>query len=295
MPAFTRDNVWVWDGAANNLGPSIYGLGEVTRFFRSENAVCMWLSSMTDRKAALAKLSGFKNVVWELTRSTWCRKSFKFDGDNTQQVGYFMEDSWSQKRGWESKEEALKISELSLQYPNIAGGILDYSFAGFDSRGGTPEDLKGIRDSLRKHNPALKLFWMNYTKDLDPKWLGYAPHVDVISLWESNTENLKNLENSVARCAELMPGKPILLGMYLVNYWSRRTTALEDNPLQWHPEWVMAPIPKDLMELQLTTAVRLVRQGRIVGFSVLAESMVDKFPETAEWVREFLEKKLHEE
>ena len=47
----------------------------------------------------------------------------------------------------------------------------------------------------------------------------------------------------------------------------------------------MAP---ELLELQFSKAIELVEQGKIAGIQILAESMVDKFPATANWVASFL-------
>ena len=287
-----RDHVWVWDGPANTLGPSIYGLGETTKYLHSDNVVCMWLSSKTKRPAAFKKLKDFKRVVWDLTRTTWRGKHVTPVGEEAQAVGFFMEDSWSEGRGEESKEEALKVSKFSKTYGNIDGGILDYSFGGFASRGGTPADLKEIQSALKADNPSLKLYWMQYTQDVDPKWSDYLPYVDVISLWEPKRDNLKNLDASLDRCAEVFPGKPILLGLYLADYWAQRLGAGEKHERQWHRDWAVEPIPVDLLELQFSKAVQYVKEGRIIGFSILAGALVDMFPETAEWIRNFLEKEL---
>ena len=43
---------------------------------------------------------------------------------------------------------------------------------------------------------------------------------------------------------------------------------------------------------QFSKAIQYVKEGKIIGFEILAESLVDKFPETARWVREFLESNL---
>jgi len=292
MPALSRDHIWVWDGPVNNLGPSIYGLGETARFFHAENISCMWLSSKTITETALDKLKGFKQVVWELARSTWRRKTFTVAGEEAERVGFLMEDSWSEGRGWESAKEAEKISKLSRTYTNLAGGILDYSFGGFDSRGGTPDHLKEIYGALKKHNPALQLFWMIYTKDLDPKWADYLPYLDVLNLWEPDPKNLSNLDATIDRCAQVFPGKPILLGLYLVNYWGRRLAPGDEDELQWHHEWAIRPLAEEVMELHLRKAVEYVEAEKIIGFSILGESLLDKFPETANWVRQYLARNL---
>jgi hypothetical protein len=254
--------------------------------------MCLWLSSKTKTTAALRKLKDFRRVVWDLTRTTWQRRQYRLAGNEAEHVGFFLENSWSVGRGEESKEEALKISKLSKTYGNLDGGILDYSFAGFASRGGTAAHLKEIQSGLKAHNPSLKLYWMTYTGDVDPKWSEYLPYVDVINLWEPRRENLKNLDSSLDRCAEVFPGKPVLLGLYLADYWARRLRPGEEDEWQWHRDWAVEPMPVELLELQFSKAIQYVNEDRIIGFSILGESLIDMFPDTAQWIRDFLKKEL---
>ena len=286
----SSDNVWVWAGPGNDLGPSVYGLGETAAFFGAENVCAMWLPSTTQPSAALDTLKDFRRVIWDITCTRWQRRMCRVEGEDTDRVGFFSVDSWSLGRGHESKEEAGKIGRLSKTFPNIAGGIMDYSFGGFARRGGTPADLKEIQDALKAENPALELHWMNFTTDLDEKWADYLPYVDVISLWEPSPQNLENLDESVEKCARVFPGKPIVLGLFLVNYWARRMEPGETDEWQQHHEWALRPLTQETLQLQFETAARLLHEGRICGISILAEALLDKFPETVQWVREFLER-----
>ena len=136
----------------------------------------------------------------------------------------------------------------------------------------------------------MELHWMNYTTDIDEKWSDYLPFVDVISLWEPKLENLGNIDESIERCTQVFPHKPIVLGLYLVNYWARSMKLGETDEWQHHSEWALRPLSQDMLHLQFESAMRLLREGKISGISILAESLVDKFPETAEWVRDFLER-----
>tara|TARA_B100001123_G_C15301278_1_gene1021142 strand:+ start:1686 stop:2591 length:906 start_codon:yes stop_codon:yes gene_type:complete len=287
--AASMDKVWIWAGPGNSLGPSIYGLSDTASYFGSENVCAMWLPSTTPPSATLETLDGFRQVVWDLTCTRWQRKPYRLDDDEeTVRIGFFEENSWGQDRGHESKEEAERISALSNTYSNIAGGILDYSFGGFTSRGGTPELLKQIQDALRKENPELKLHWMNFTTDVDEKWVQYLPYVDVISLWEPSPEKLASLEESVERCGDVFQGKPIVVGVFLAHYWARNMKLGETDRLQHHREWALRPMSHDILQAQLETSARLLEEGKIAGVSILAEALVDKFPDTAAWIRDIL-------
>ena len=288
----TMDQVWVWAGPGNSLGPSVYGLAGTAEYFGADSVCCMWLPSTNEASATLDTVTGFQKVVWDLTCTRWERKWSRVEGEETDRIGFFEENSWSVDRGFESKEEAGKIGKLSKAYPNIAGGILDYSFGGFAHRGGTPAHLKEIHDALKAENADLKLHWMNYTTDVDEKWSEYLPYVDVISLWEPSLDNLGNLEESVNRCAEVFPGKSIVLGLYMVNYWARGMKPGETDALQHHSDWALRPLSTDLLELEFETGARLLREGKIDGITILAEALVDKFPETAGWIRDFLKENM---
>ena len=212
----------------------------------------------------------------------------RIQDEETDRVGFFETASWSLGRGHESKEEAGKIGSLSKTFPNIAGGIMDYSFGGFASRGGTPAHLKEIQDALKAENPALELHWMNFTNDVDEKWSDYLPYVDVISLWEPSPENLETLEESVEKCAHVFQGKPIIVGVFLAHYWARSMILGETDRLQHHQEWALRPMSQDVLQMQLETSARLLEEGKIAGISIMAEALVDKFPDTASWIRDFL-------
>ncbi len=288
-PSIPPDKAWVWAGPGNSLGPSVYGLADTAAYFGSENVCAMWLPSTTQHKAALDTLTGFRRVVWDITCTRWRRQMYRVGDDETERVGFFEGASWSQGREQESRDEAARISGLSKAYPNISGGIMDYSFGGFESRGGTPEKLKEIQDALKAENPALELHWMNFTNDVDEKWSDYLPYVDVISLWEPSPDNLANLEESVDRCAEVFHGKPIVLGLFMVHYWARRMKPGDTDEWQHHHEWALRPLSDDQLQLQFETAARLLEAGKITGISILAEALIDKFPDTAARIREFLE------
>ena len=287
MPSL--DNVWIWAGPGNSLGPSVYGLADTASYFGSPNVCSMWLPSSTPHEAALDTLKGFKRVVWDVTCTRWVSRMCRINGEEEDRVGFFEVNSWALGQGDESKEEAARIGRLSKTYPNIAGVIMDYSFGGFESRGGTPDDLKDIQTALKAENPSLELHWMNFTTDIDEKWSDYLPYVDVISLWEPSPDNLVNLDETVDRCASVFHGKPIVLGLFLVHYWARRLKPGERDDWQQHIEWAMRPLPQETLRMQLETSARLLKEGKITGISILAEALVDKFPETAACVRDYLE------
>jgi hypothetical protein len=62
----------------------------------------------------------------------------------------------------------------------------------------------------------------------------------------------------------------------------------ETDRLQHHQEWALRPMSQDVLQRQLETSARLLDEGKIAGISIMAEALVDKFPDTAAWIRDFL-------
>jgi hypothetical protein len=252
----TTDHVWVWDGPSIDfpMGPSIMGLGEGTRYFHATNVMYLFAETTP---FALQKLREFKRVVCDISK-------WKYTGTPISQDGKYV--------FLPSKDEASKLSRLSLTYGNVVGGIIDDVLP--LKKG--PDDLKEAYLALKEHNPALQLYAVFYTHEFDQPILKEClPYVDVANIWVwNNTEDLKNLDHYVDRCEEVFPGKPILLGLYLYDFPTQQ------------------PMPMNLLEFEFKKAIQYVEEERTMGFSILASSLIDHFPETANWVRGFLERKI---
>jgi len=257
MVDLTTKHVWVWDGPSIDfpMGPSIMGLGEGTRYFRARNVFYLFADT-TD--FALTKLKGFKEVVCDITK-------WKYIGTPISEGGKYA--------FLPSKDEALRLSKFSLRYKNVVGGIMDDLGPGTRTR---PEDLKETYQALKMHNQALHLYAVFYTHEFDrPIIEEYLPYVDVVNIWVwNNTQDLKKLDLYINQCADVFPNKSILLGLYLYDFPTQQ------------------PMPMDLLEFEFNKAVQYVRDEKIIGFSILASSLIDHFPQTAEWVRGFLERNL---
>ena len=257
MVECTTEHVWVWDGPSIDfpMGPSIMGLGEGTRYFHASNVFYLFADT-TD--FALTKLRGFKKVVCDITK-------WKYSGTPISEGGKYVFLS--------SRDEALKLSQFSLRYRNVVGGLMDDLISGNRTK---PEDLEDIYRALKVHNAALQLHAVFYTHEFDrPTIREYLPYVDVVNIWVwNNTQDLKRLDAYINQCERVFPHKPILLGLYLYDFPTQQ------------------PMPMDLLQFEFNKAIQYVREGRIIGFSILASSLIDHFPKTAEWVRGFLESNL---
>lgn len=167
-------------------------------------------------------------------------------------------------------ETIARIRRLALEFPRIEGVLLDDMSTIAIDKGFKPEHIRGIRECLGEDHERIKVWGVLYTMNLDrPGIQDYLRELDVISLWTWHARDIVNLDENVARCAQLCPGKPIVLGLYLHDYGEGR------------------PIPQDLLERQCAIALTLAKAGRIDGMVFLT---IDNEPEalawTANWIKQ---------
>ena len=171
---------------------------------------------------------------------------------NDQHLGYlknFNRVVCGLPHGENTVQGALKVSEMSLQFPNISGAILD----DFLQVGGHPmniERMRDIRNALKSRNPALELYVVYYSdidhEDLTP----YLEYIDVINLWRwVSTEHFWRAESSpyIIRLKR-ETGKRIIQGVYLQNYGE----AGSSNP---------SPMDMGLWELQWLKIFNMLSHG----------------------------------
>ena len=247
----SMDHVWVWTPGpafAAQLDPSmktVCGVEELAGYFNAEN-IMYFDSNDTE---ALGKLRDFRKVVCSVTD-----EPDKMEG------------------------KALELSETSLKFSHVVGGIIDDLSSQFISRSGryyklSPEKLERIRKALGKFNPALRLYGVFYTMNFDLDLTDYMPHIDVVSLWVwQNLRDLKNLDTYLEQCPRIFPDKPILLGLYMFDFPSS------------------ALMPMDLLKFEFNKAVQYIREGRIAGFQILGRYLrSDLGSDQAQWIKNFLE------
>ncbi|HIE13654.1 TPA: hypothetical protein EYP70_00105 [Candidatus Bathyarchaeota archaeon] len=173
-----------------------------------------------------------------------------------------------------SREEALKISRFSLTFKNVVGGIIDDLM-----QLKKVNEAREARISLKKYNSTLELYGVIYAHELDnPELKKYLPYIDVVNLWVwENTRHLKYIGSYIDKCKEIFSGKPIIWGLYLYDFPTKQ------------------PMPPELLEFEFKKAIQFVKEEKIEGFSILASHLIDHFPETARWVRNFLKEELERE
>ena len=261
-----RDAGWVWEGHGFDPGlePSIYGVGEAAAYFGLDRANFMF---HRNNPTNLAKLKHLAEVVPEISKWKWVEIP-----PEAGKHGWGFAN-WRDSNPETVREEAANLSRVSLDFANVSGAIIDdcSGIFHYDAyHAGRPQQ---IREALRHANPRLKLWLVVYTHELHlAQWQSFLPCMDIVNLWVWKYEDLPHLEEHVARCAEVFPGKDIVIGCYLRDYPAKMG------------------VPLDLLKGQFETILRLWEGGRISGYSILAGCLIDMHPPQAEFVREFIAK-----
>lgn len=253
-----RDAGWVWEGQGLDPGvfPSVFGVGEGARYFGVSRA---WYMFHPNDDLGMEKLRGLKAVICDIAK--WKYRDSE-DGGITH---------WVDADPEAVRAEAETISQLSARYANIAGAVHDDMLGLIRREGYEPSDYAPIYRALKSRNPKLNLWAVVYSHELDAEtWAPYLPFIDVVSLWVWEAQNLSRLEEYVARCRTIFPGKPINVGSYLRNYPT------------------LSPVPMELLRVQWETMLDLFRKGAIDSYSILGTVLIDGHRQQAEWVRDFI-------
>ncbi len=254
-----RDLGWVWEGQGIDPGvpPSIYGLGQGAKYFGLSRV--NYLFHPNDEHA-LRLLEDYDEVTCDISKWGW---EWKVDGrpkcavDNAPAT---------------VRSEGEKVARLARRFTNITGVYCDDLMGLMKRSKYGPEEFGKIRTAIRKLNPDLKLWTVVYDHELPQAdfWAKMRPHIDIVSLWVWESKNLGQMDEFVDRCRELFPDKPIVMGVYLRDY----TKA--------------APIPADRVISQMEDIAKLIDQGKLAGYSILAAVLIDGHREQADAIRDFI-------
>ncbi len=253
-----RDVGWVWEGQGldPDVFPSIFGVGEGCAYFGLSRACYMF---HPNTELAMQKLSHLDEVVCDISKWKWRRTD---DGGTAH---------WIDAAPESVKHEAGLVSGLSCDFPNVTGAIHDDMRGLIKRESWTPDQYADVYQALKASNANLKLWAVVYTHELDPQeWAGFEPFMDIVNLWVWEAKNLPHLDEYIARCRELFPGKPLIMGCYLRDYPT------------------VAPVPMDLLKGQWAAVLRHIEGGTLDGYSILAAVLIDGHQEQANWVRDFI-------
>jgi hypothetical protein len=135
-----------------------------------------------------------------------------------------------------------------------------------------PKEFGHARSAIRDANPKLKLWSVVYTHELAQAdfWTAMRPHIDVVTLWIWNSDDIGRMPEYVDQCRKLFPNKPIVMGVYLRDY----------------PK--VAPVPVDRVRSQMERIADLFGKGKLAGYSILAAVLIDGHRLQADAVRDFI-------
>ena len=253
---------WIWEGLAFDSGvePTIYGVGEGTKYFGVTGANFMF---HPNTEINFAKLSHVPKVTAEISKWVWDETKAENGRFTLVQNRYDNPDVVI--------AEAKKVSNLSLKFPNIVGGFIDdtHDIGSHDNY--TPDTPRLIYEALHSENPDLELWIVVYTFELEKEFLkDWIDYVDVITLWFWKSAELLNIDERIAKCHEVFPGKKIIMGVYMRDFT------------------IPAPISLDLLEFELNAIAKHLKAGTLDGYTILSACFIDQHPEQAEFIRKFI-------
>ena len=253
-----KDVGWCWEGQGLDPGvhPSILGVGDGCRFFGLTRANYMF---HPNTEFAMQHMAWLDEVTCDIA---------KWEYHDTERGG---SAHWVDGAPEKVVSEAGLVSRLSVKYPNLTGAFHD-DMLGLARRDNmTPDQYAKVYDAVKSANPSLKLWVVVYTHELEaPEWAAFGQFMDVVNLWVWNSSELPQQDAAIARCREVFPDKPIMMGAYLRDY-----------PL-------CAPVPLDRVQIQWESILRNIESGSLQGFSILSGNLIDGHLEPATWIRDFI-------
>jgi hypothetical protein len=237
--------------------PSIYGLGQGARYFGLSRANFLF---HPNDEHALRLLEDYDEVTCDISKWGW---TWNADGRPacTAMGGPAI-----------VRSEGEKVARLAERFPNVTGVYCDDLLGLMKRFQYGPEEFGGIRDAIRARNPALKLWTVVYTHEFEQAdfWTKMRPHIDVVTLWIWESQNIGHMHQYVDQCRKLFPDKPIVMGVYLRDYTK------------------VAPIPVERVLLQMEGIADLIAKDKLAGYSILAAVLIDGHRAQADAVRDFI-------
>ncbi|MEO2049495.1 MAG: hypothetical protein ABGX16_23300 [Pirellulales bacterium] len=134
----------------------------------------------------------------------------------------------------------------------------------------TPEQLRELRKRLLIGGRRIPLQVVVYSHAIIARAVHHLRHVDAITLWTWDPNEIKNLEPTLERLEKLAPDKEIILGCYMFDFGKRK------------------PLPVHLMKQQTELGYQWLLQGRIKGMIFLASPICDIDLKSVEWTRQWI-------
>ena len=172
--------------------------------------------------------------------------------------------------------EAEYVLDLSRRYPNLSGAFMD-DFIGRYRELPEPERtrraaefLRGVREQLDQADRKLELYVTYYTHEIDPSHIELFKPIDGLTNWTWSCQDLDKLEENLETLRNFMPDKKLLNGIYLFDFPTKQ------------------PVPLELMELQCSTSLQLMKKGKLDGMIFETNSVMGVGSPNDAWTREWI-------
>jgi hypothetical protein len=254
-----RDVGWVWEGQGIDpqVPPSIYGLGQGARYFGLSRVNFLFHPNDVH---ALRLLQDYDEVTCDISKWGW-----EWNADGRPVCTPKSDPATVQAEGE-------NVARLAQEFANVTGVYCDDLLGLMKRHNYGPPEFGNIRAAIRNVNSALKLWTVVYTHEFEQAdfWTAMRPHIDVVTLWIWDSDNIPHMPQYVDQCRQLFPDKPIVMGVYLRDYTK------------------VAPVPVNRVKSQMDGIARLVDGGKLAGYSILAAVLIDGHRPQADAVRDFL-------
>lgn len=175
--------------------------------------------------------------------------------------------------GFHKAEETAEVLAMAGRVPNFRGLMLDDFFTGnADGKRAqwTVDELADVRRRLAATGKKLDIFATLYVRHFGLPLADYLDQIDVLTLWNMNSAEIRNVEANLQKAEKLYPHKRRMLGCYLVDYPKKQG------------------VPVDLMKHQCEVGLRWLQEGRIEGIIFMGNTVMDLGFESVEWTRRWI-------
>lgn len=178
--------------------------------------------------------------------------------------------------GFHKTEETDEVLGLAKRVSNFHGVMLDDLFVNNWKKEGkravlTLRELANVRSKLKQTGKKYDIMATFYVKQFDFPVKDYLELIDVLTIWNMSSEEIKDIEDNLQKFEQLYPDKRMMLGCYLVDYPRKQG------------------IPVDLMKHQCQVGLRWLQQGRIEGIIFMGNTVMDMGFESVEWTRHWIQ------
>ena len=193
--------------------------------------------------------------------------------------------AWNLSGGSNESYRALKDYVFGLREttPNLTGYYLDDFFRfgdkpGFNKDSETEpapaalsiDEMKQLHAETMAYKRRLDLAIVLYTAELCPAVKPVMKHVDIVSLWIWNGDDIEQIEANFKKYRSLLPHKPTLLGIYMWDFGGRKE------------------LSKEFMVKQLDFAYTLYKEGQIEGLIFHCTPLCNKGLAAVDYAREWI-------